>query len=73
MSVGLDALIVPDGIISAPTPIQGSCTSDDSCVTLLDGGVRTAPYAVLSSVGSTPVLAPDYPPAVSAVLVAPQV
>lgn len=50
-----------------------SCTSDQSCITILDGGVRTVANAVLSSVGSTPVLTADNPPSVSAMLVAPQV
>lgn len=50
-----------------------ACTTDESCITLLDGGVRNEAFAVLSSSGSTPVLGPDQPPEVSAALTAPQV
>ncbi|CAN0146388.1 unnamed protein product, partial [Pylaiella littoralis] len=57
---------------NSSTLMTASCTSDKSCITLLHGGVRTTANAVLSSVGSTPVLAPDNPSTVSAVLIAPQ-
>ncbi|CAM9232606.1 unnamed protein product [Ectocarpus sp. 6 AP-2014] len=49
-----------------------SCTTDESCIVLKDGGVRAEAFAVLSSEGSVPVLPPDNPTTVSAVLVAPQ-
>ncbi|CBJ26948.1 conserved unknown protein [Ectocarpus siliculosus] len=49
-----------------------SCTTDESCIVLKDGGVRAEAFAVLSSKGSVPVLPPDNPSTVSAVLVAPQ-
>ncbi|CAM9935318.1 unnamed protein product [Scytosiphon promiscuus] len=63
---GHDAYVVPD------KGHGGACASSVSCITLLDGGITTEAFAILSSVGSTPVLVPDSPPAVSAVLVAPQ-
>ena len=50
-----------------------TCTNTESCITLADGGVRNEALAVLYSVGSTPLLGPDQPFAVSAVLFAPQV
>ncbi|CAM9281097.1 unnamed protein product, partial [Ectocarpus sp. 8 AP-2014] len=59
-------------IVEADTGSGVSCLRQASCISLLDGGVRTEALAVLSSEGSTPVLAPENPPAVSAVLVAPQ-
>ncbi|CAM9220320.1 unnamed protein product [Ectocarpus sp. 12 AP-2014] len=62
-----------DAIVEADTGSGVSCLSQASCISLLDGGVRTEALAVLSSEGSTPVLAPENPPAVSAVLVAPQI
>lgn len=64
---GYQAYIVPEP--SSNT----SCTGPTSCITLADGGVRTEAFAVLFSSGSTPVEAPANPPAVSAVLIAPQV
>lgn len=67
ITLGYEAYIVPEPISNA------SCTSEFSCITLMDGGVRTEAFAVLSSSGSTPVLAPANPVLVSAVLVAPQV
>ncbi|CBJ29756.1 conserved unknown protein [Ectocarpus siliculosus] len=66
IALGYDAIVKPD------TGSGVSCLSQASCISLLDGGVRTEALAVLSSEGSTPVLAPENPPAVSAVLVAPQ-
>ena len=65
--LGYEAYVVP-----GPT-YNASCTSPSSCITLKDGGVRTEAFALLSSSGSTSVLAPSNPPLVSAVLVAPQV
>lgn len=67
MRVGLD----PD--VAAADSGATACTVDESCITLLDGGVRTEALAVLFSSGSTPALGPDQPPEVSASLVAPQV
>lgn len=64
---GYDAYVVPDANSS------GSCSSPLSCIALLEGGITTEAFAMLSSVGATPVLAPDNPLAVSTVLVAPQV
>ncbi|CBJ26947.1 conserved unknown protein [Ectocarpus siliculosus] len=49
-----------------------SCTTDESCIVLKDGGVRAEAFAVLSSEGSVPVFSPDNPTTVSAVLVAPE-
>ncbi|CAM9342946.1 unnamed protein product, partial [Ectocarpus sp. 12 AP-2014] len=66
IALGYDAIVKPD------TGSGVSCLSQASCISLLDGGVRTEALAVLSSEGSTPVLAPEHPPTVSAVLVAPQ-
>ncbi|CAM9462230.1 unnamed protein product [Ectocarpus sp. 4 AP-2014] len=66
IGLGYDATVEPD------TGSGVSCLSQASCISLLDGGVRTEALAVLSSEGSTPVLAPEHPPTVSAVLVAPQ-
>ncbi|CAM9247691.1 unnamed protein product, partial [Ectocarpus sp. 12 AP-2014] len=66
IALGYDAIVEPD------TGSGVSCLSQASCISLLDGGVRTEALAVLSSEGSTPVLAPEHPPTVSAVLVAPQ-
>lgn len=56
-----------------PTSSTSACSGPTSCITLLDGGVRTEAFAVLSSVGSTAVMLPEIVPAVTAVLVAPQV
>lgn len=72
VAVGAGAPVMPDNR-SHSTPTNSSCTSHESCISLKDGGVRTTAYAVLSSSGSTPILAPDNPPTVSAVLGAPQV
>ncbi|CAM9178731.1 unnamed protein product [Ectocarpus fasciculatus] len=66
IGLGYDAIVEPD------TGSGVSCLSQVSCISLLDGGVRTEALAVLSSEGSTPVLAPENPPRVSTVLVAPQ-
>eukprot|EP00752_Nemacystus_decipiens_P011504 g10216.t1 len=63
---GYEAYVLP-GLGS-----NASCTGPTSCITLVDGGVRTEAFAKLSSSGSRPVLAPANPPAVAAVLVAPQ-
>lgn len=67
IGLGYDAIVEPD------TGSGVSCLSQASCISLLNGGVRTEALAVLSSEGSTPVLAPENPPRVSTVLVAPQV
>eukprot|EP00903_Cladosiphon_okamuranus_P005952 g5878.t1 len=67
--LGYDAYVMPEPLSNA----SSSCVSPFSCITLMDGGVRTEASAVLSSSGSTPILAPANPPLVSAVLVAPQV
>ncbi|CAM9646533.1 unnamed protein product [Scytosiphon promiscuus] len=64
--LGYDAYVVP------AAGAGGSCVSPLSCITLKEGGITTEAFAILSSAGSTPVLAPENPPAVSAVLVAPQ-
>ncbi|CAM9102892.1 unnamed protein product [Laminaria digitata] len=63
--VGHGAIAVPD------TSLMGGCGTQSS-ITLLDGGVRTEAFAVLSSSGCTEILPPDYPAPTSAVLVAPQ-
>ena len=68
MIVGLN----PD--VSVAVGDDTACTTtESSCMTLLDGGIRTEAFAVLSSSGSAPVLGPDQPLEVSAALVAPQV
>lgn len=64
--IGFSAVVVPDSV-------SATCSGDKSCITLLEGGIRTEAFAVLSSSGSTPVLAPHQPQGVSAVLIAPQV
>lgn len=66
--VGINAAVSAESNGSATT-----CSTEESCVVLADGAVRTEALAILSSVGSTPVLPPDNPPAVSAVVFAPQV
>lgn len=64
---GYGAYIVPEPTANA------ACTGLPSCITLVDGGVTTEAFALLSSAGSRPVLAPANPQTVTAVLVAPQV
>lgn len=64
---GYEAYVVPEPSTNV------SCTGPTSCITLMEGGVRTEAFAVLSSSGSRPVMAPANPPVVAAVLVAPQV
>lgn len=64
--VGIDPAVVADSE-------SMTCSGEKSCITLLEGGIRTEAFAVLSSSGWTPILAPDQAPGVSAVLVAPQV
>lgn len=67
IAVGINAVITADNG-SATT-----CSTAESCVSLADGAVRTEAFAVLSSAGSTPVVPPDNPVAVSAVVFSPQV
>ncbi|CAM9093541.1 unnamed protein product, partial [Hapterophycus canaliculatus] len=64
--LGNNAYVVPD------EETTETCASPISCITLLEGGIKTEAFAILSSVGSTQVLPPDNPPGVSAVLIAPQ-
>lgn len=66
MRIGSEPVVVADSVST-------TCSGEESCIILREGGVRTEAFAVLSSTGSTPILAPDEPQAVSAVLVAPQV
>ena len=68
-------LDVSIGYSSVAVPAQSSAADCGNCssITLLDGGVRTEAFAVLSSSGSTPILSPDNPASVSVVLVAPEV
>lgn len=66
IGVGLGAVVVPASSLTTGCGNQSS-------ITLLDGGVRTEAFAVLSSSGCTALLPPDDPTATSAVLVAPQV
>ncbi|CAM9229815.1 unnamed protein product, partial [Ectocarpus fasciculatus] len=71
--LGPDASVVAESSAATTTMVStSSCTTDESCIALKDGGVRAEAFAVLSSEGSVPVLAPDNPSTVSAVLVAPQ-
>ncbi|CAM9236501.1 unnamed protein product [Ectocarpus fasciculatus] len=71
--LGWDASVVAESTAATTTMVStSSCTTDESCIVLKDGGVRAEAFAVLSSEGSVPVLAPDNPSTVSAVLVAPQ-
>lgn len=70
--LGYEAYVVPDASGTASNS-TAPCQELFSCITLLDGGVRTEAFAVLSSSGSAPVRAPERPPAVTATLVAPQV
>lgn len=72
IDLGYQAYIIPDKSViaaNAATPCQELL----SCITLLDGGVRTEAFAIVSSSGSTAVMAPENPPPVTAMLVAPQV
>ena len=80
ISLGYEAFVVPADIgDSSNTSWSSFCGTNSSqqqqssCVALHEGGVRTEAFALLSSTGSTPVLPPANPSAVSAVLVAPQV
>lgn len=66
ISLGWAAFAVPD------VSLTSTC-SRNSSITLLDGGVRTEAFAVLSSEGCAPILIPDNPAQARAVLVAPQV
>lgn len=66
IALGRAASAVPD--MSPST----ACSSNSS-ITLLDGGVRTEAFALLSSEGCTPILIPDNPAQARAVLAAPQV
>ncbi|CBJ26945.1 conserved unknown protein [Ectocarpus siliculosus] len=71
--LGSDASVVAESSDATTTMVStSSCTTDESCIVLKDGGVRAEAFAVLSSEGSVPVLPPDNPSTVSAVLVAPQ-
>ncbi|CAM9232454.1 unnamed protein product [Ectocarpus sp. 6 AP-2014] len=71
--LGSDASVVAESSSATTTMVStSSCTTDESCIVLKDGGVRAEAYAVLSSEGSVPVLPPDNPSKASAVLVAPQ-
>ncbi len=68
VTVGLDPAVAVAANGTSP------CTNGaESCITLAEGGVRSEAFAVLFSVGSTALSAPDEPPAVSAALFAPQV
>lgn len=66
VNLGLGATVVPE------TASTTACRNSSS-IALLDGGIRTEAFAVMSSSGCVPILAPYNPPDVSAVLVAPQV
>eukprot|EP00903_Cladosiphon_okamuranus_P018201 g16743.t2 len=70
--LGYEAYIIPD---TSYTDANSTVPCQDllSCITLLEGGVRTEAFAVLSSAGSIAVMPPENPPAVTAILVAPQV
>ena len=68
IGVGIGAVAVP----AMNTSLEAGCEALSS-ITLLDGGVRTEAFAILSSSGCTAILPPTYPAATSAVLVAPQV
>ncbi|CAM9766978.1 unnamed protein product, partial [Ectocarpus sp. 12 AP-2014] len=71
--LGSDASVVAESSAATTTMVStSSCTTDESCIVLKDGGVRAEAFAILSSEGSVPVLPPDNPSKVSAVLVAPQ-
>eukprot|EP00903_Cladosiphon_okamuranus_P012876 g12026.t1 len=61
-----------DPVAVADSSMNKTCSGENSCITLLEGGVRTEAFAVLSSSGSTPILGPVQPARISAVLVAPQ-
>ena len=61
------------GTLAVPATSSVTGCGNYSSVALLDGGVRTEAFAVLSSSGCTPILSPDNPAAVSVVLVAPEV
>ncbi len=69
----LTVFVGHDPDVVAATSSNSSCTDEEWCITLADGGVRSEAFAVLFSEGSTPLSAPDEPPAVSAALFAPQV
>lgn len=62
-----------DPVVVAGSESTTTCSGEKSCITLREGGIRTEASAVLSSSGSTPILAPDQPLGVTAVLIAPQV
>lgn len=66
IALGWAAFAVPD---MSPSEM---CDSNSS-LTLLDGGVRTEAFAILSSEGCTPILIPDNAAEARAVLAAPQV
>ncbi|CAM9381244.1 unnamed protein product, partial [Ectocarpus sp. 8 AP-2014] len=71
--LGSDASVVAESSAATIKMVStSSCTTDESCIVLKDGGVRAEALAVLSSEGSVPVFSPDNPSTVSAVLVAPQ-
>lgn len=72
IALGYEAYIIAD-TRDAGANSTAFCQEFIACITLLDGGVKMEPFAVLSSSGSTPIKAPENPPAVTAVLVAPQV
>ncbi len=78
ISLGFDAFVVSaelgaDTSNSSASLCDTTSNQQSYCVTLLDGGVRTEAFALVSSSGSTPVLPATNPLAVSAVLIAPQV
>lgn len=61
------------GAVAVPVSSMTTGCGNRSSITLLDGGVRTEAFALLSSSGCTAISPPDNPAPTSAVLVAPQV